>query len=60
MSKFIIKDWAGNTKFDGETFDSFEDGWDRIYCYLNEKYPNDDAERESWYEEYQILEVEEK
>lgn len=33
MSKhrFIIRDWAGNTKFNGEHFNSYEDAWEHIY-----------------------------
>lgn len=33
MSKFIIKDWACNVKFNGKKFDSFEEAWDHIYEY---------------------------
>jgi hypothetical protein len=29
---YIIKDWADNTLFDGELFETFEDAWDFIYC----------------------------
>lgn len=34
MSKFIIKDWAGNECFRGKRFSSFEAAWGYIYeCY---------------------------
>lgn len=29
-TKYIIKDWAGNTCFDGIEFDSFDEAWDYI------------------------------
>lgn len=29
--KYIIKDWAGNTCFQGREFDTFEDAWGFLY-----------------------------
>jgi len=31
MKNFIIKDWAHNQCFKGETFETFEDAWGYIY-----------------------------
>lgn len=27
---WFIQDWAGNTMFNGQTFDTFEDGWSHV------------------------------
>ena len=32
--KYIIEDWIGNRMFPGDTFDSFEEGWDFIYEHI--------------------------
>ena len=44
--EFIIKDWAGNELFDGETFETFEDAW----AFLMEKFPDADDEDLAEYE----------
>ncbi len=31
--KWHIVDWAGNEKFNGEQFDSFEDGMSRLHAF---------------------------
>lgn len=31
MTTYIIKDWAGNIMFNGQTFSSFEDAWSFIF-----------------------------
>lgn len=48
--KFYILDWAGNIKFHGEKFNSFDEAWETIIIYL-ESVGKDD----SWLEEYQVL-----
>lgn len=44
-TKFVIYDWAGNLKFDGQEFDSFEDAWEHIYEHVHD---------ESYYEEFYV------
>lgn len=39
---FIIRDWAGNILFGGETFDTFEDGWARVDEFLASQGLSDD------------------
>ena len=38
---FKIEDWAGNTMFNGKTFDSFDDGWAYIYENIKEETEGD-------------------
>lgn len=49
MTKFIIKDWAGNVCFKGREFEDFEDAWGFIYEF------HDDEE---YYQEYEVIGVE--
>lgn len=46
---FHIKDWAGNILFNGQTFDTFEDGWDFIF--------EQDHLEEDDYQELYVLEI---
>jgi hypothetical protein len=39
--KFIIKDWADNHLFVGQSFESFDDGWEFLY----EQFPDGDNDR---------------
>ena len=48
MSSYYIKDWAGNTCFNGKTFDDFEDAWG----FIREFHDGDD---ECW-QEYSVEE----
>ena len=52
MSKqFIIKDWAGNTCFKGQSFPSFEEAWGFIY--ENDPIPEPTEENEAhWFDDY--------
>jgi hypothetical protein len=34
MTTWEIRDWANNLLFDGQTFDTFEDGWSYIYQHV--------------------------
>ncbi len=54
MGKFIIKDWAGNIKFDGKKFDSFEDAWEYLYIYFNEN----NMDCDEWAQEYYVDPIE--
>lgn len=31
MNTYLIYDWAGNLKFNGQSFDTFEDAWEYLY-----------------------------
>lgn len=57
MSKFIIKDWAGNICFHGKTFRSFEDGWGYIYEKDPEPEESDSNWLDGWYDDYYVTEV---
>ena len=65
MSKWIIKDWAGNrlwTEFGSNdrnlSFDSFEEAWDFIYVAKPE--PDEDSPEwvDGWYDDYFVEESE--
>jgi len=43
-----IYDWAGNHKFQGDVFDTFEDAWDFLYAQVP------DADEED-FEDWQVL-----
>lgn len=43
-AKWIIKDWAGNLKFNGKSFESFEDGEDFLCQFLGDNYDTDRQE----------------
>lgn len=47
---WIIQDWAGNVLFNGQTFPSFDDGWEHIYL----AFPD---ESEDFYGEYYVVPV---
>lgn len=50
--KFYILDWAGNVKFNGEKFSSFDEAWSKIhehFSHLGEK------EFEEEMQEWQVL-----
>lgn len=49
--KFIIKDWANNTLFEGREFSSFEDAWGFIY----ETFPDEGGE-DGFFDEYFVEE----
>ncbi len=51
MLKFIIKDWAGNICFQGETFTKAEEAEDYLCDKLGDEY---DIDREEYYIEYSI------
>jgi hypothetical protein len=54
MKKFIIIDWAGNHCFTKQTFKSFEDGWNFLYC----KYPVIDGDdRDDELNEYYVIPI---
>lgn len=43
---WIIEDWAGNVKFGGKTFKSFEDAEEYLSIFLGDKYETDREEYE--------------
>ena len=45
MSKWIIKDWAGNIAFNGEEFKSFGDARDAITEEANVMFPDSEEDR---------------
>jgi len=52
--KYIIKDWADNHCFPDKIFNSYEDGWDFIYC----KFPVIDGnDREDELGEFYVLPI---
>lgn len=53
MKKYIILDWAGNHKFQTETFDSFEDAWEYVYAFFGHL---DGKEFEETIGEFQVVE----
>ena len=55
--EWIIKDWVGTVKFNGETFPSMEDAMGRINNYLLSCYPwleHDDKQFTKYIDEYAI------
>lgn len=44
MKRFHILDWAGNVKFNGRDFSSFDDAEDFLSDFLGEAYENDRQE----------------
>lgn len=56
MAKFKIKDWAGNTCFNGKTFKTFDDAWGYIYendpAPINEE--TGEIEDESYFDDYYV------
>jgi len=54
--KYIIKDWAGNIKYYGKSFDSFDDAEYFLNVYFNEN----DMDYEEWRQEYFIDPLEEE
>lgn len=50
---WIIQDWTGKRLFGGETFASFEEGWERIYA----EFPN--PVDEDFYGEFYVVELKE-
>ena len=36
MKRFIIIDWAGNRKFQTESFETFDDAWDYLSEYFKD------------------------
>lgn len=53
MTKFIIKDWAGNICFFGKEFPSFEDAWSFIY----EMYPSEESDNDGTFDDYFVEEA---
>lgn len=47
--RYVIKDWAGNTLFNGERFDTFDDAWAYIYDNV------DDEGDESTFDDYTVI-----
>lgn len=43
---FVIYDWAGNVKFHGTQFDSFDDAEEFLSEYLDDRYDDDRQEFE--------------
>ncbi len=43
---FVIYDWAGNVKFHGAQFDSFDDAEEFLSAYLDDRYDDDRQEFE--------------
>jgi hypothetical protein len=52
---FIIKDWANNVCFKGQTFPSFEDAWGFIY--ENDPAPSDAEAESGWFDDYYVEET---
>jgi len=52
--QYIIKDWAGNTMFNGLAFDSFDDAWSHIIEYLTEELNYSDLELDAACGEYYV------
>ena len=56
--KWIIKDWAGNVKFKGKTFPSFEDGDEFLTLWIEKTYPKTKDDEKAFSEErgeYEIV-----
>ncbi len=56
---YVIKDWAGNTCFNGERFKSFDDAEEYLSIELDEKYDTDRGEYEITFDRYEVLDTEE-
>ena len=54
MISWIIKDWAGNIKFNGKKFKSFDDGEE----YLCEYFDKNSMDYDEWRGEYYVVEQE--
>lgn len=52
---FIIKDWAGNIKFKGKLFKSFDSAWETIYSSISKD--ASDEEFDSFCEDFYVEEV---
>ncbi len=53
---WIIKDWAGNVKFNGKKFKSFEDVEEYLCTYFEEN----DMDYEEWRGEYYVDPIEDE
>lgn len=49
---FRIYDWAGNVRFGGQRFATFEDAWDFLFEYLERRFG--EAGAEAWAGEYYV------
>ena len=53
MSKWVIKDWAGNVLWSDARFSSFEEGWNHIY--VNNPMPSSNhPDYVHWYDDYYV------
>lgn len=49
---FRIYDWAGNVRFGGQRFATFEDAWEFLFEYLEKRFG--EAGAEAWAGEYYV------
>lgn len=54
-TRWEIRDWTNKLCFDGQTFDSFEDGWEHIRTNDPEPEKGSSEWLDGWYDDYYVV-----